>query len=173
MPTRESIESNRFLKPVAHRVLRPELWRFTRRSVPRGVALGMVTGILFPVAQIPFSAILALPFRANIPTAVAMTFITNPLTTPFFWAAAIGIGRLVLHFDAHVPGHPIASGVAANAGWLHWLVADALPQWIVGMLIITVVFAILGYAGSAIGWRWWIARKWRQRRSNDRIYSAN
>ena len=44
MPTRESMESNRLLRPVAHRVMEPGLWRFNRRSVPRGVALGMVTG---------------------------------------------------------------------------------------------------------------------------------
>ena len=42
MPTREGLATNRFVKPVAHRVLAPELWRFTRRSVPRGVALGLV-----------------------------------------------------------------------------------------------------------------------------------
>ena len=86
LPTRESMERSRLLRPVAHRVLAPALWRFTRRSVPRGVALGMVTGILFPVAQIPLSALLALPFRANVPTAALTTFITNPFTTPAIWA---------------------------------------------------------------------------------------
>jgi hypothetical protein len=39
MPTREQMEGNRFIRPFAGRVLRSELWRFTRRSVPRGVAL--------------------------------------------------------------------------------------------------------------------------------------
>jgi len=43
MPTREQMEANRFIRPYAHRVLRSELWRFTRRSVPRGVALGIAT----------------------------------------------------------------------------------------------------------------------------------
>ncbi len=162
MPTRESIESNRFLKPVAHRVLRPELWRFTRRSVPRGVALGMVTGILFPVAQIPFSAVLALPVRANIPVAVAMTFITNPLTTPFIWVAAYWIGDAVLHYDAQV-GNPIAEQVAANASWLHWFVSEAGPSTIVGLFVITVALAVIGYFASMLGWRWWIGRKWRRR----------
>ncbi len=46
MPSRDSLENNRFIQPVAHRVLAPELWRFTRRSVPRGVALGLLVGIL-------------------------------------------------------------------------------------------------------------------------------
>ena len=162
MPTRESLEHNRFLKPVAHRVLAPELWRFTRRSVPRGVALGMVTGILFPVAQIVLSAIFALPFRANIPTAAATTFITNPLTTPFFWFASYWIGGRVLRLDSQVPGSPIAA-VEANSSWIHWLWAGALPSFVVGIVIITIVFSVVGYALTALGWRLWIAHKWRHR----------
>lgn len=163
MPTRESLEGNRYLKPVAHRVLAPELWRFTRRSVPRGVALGMVTGILFPVAQIVLSAIFALPFRANIPTAAATTFITNPLTTPPLWVAAYWIGKTVLRLDSAVPGDPIAKTVAANTDWLHWLWAGALPATIVGLIVVTIVFSVLGYALTAFGWRLWIAHKWRNR----------
>lgn len=162
-PTRESMESNRFLKPVAHRVLRPELWRFTRRSVPRGVALGMVTGILAPVAQVALSAVLALPFRANIPAAALTTFITNPFTTPPLWVAAYWIGRWVLRLDAHMPGSPIANTVDANAGWLSWIASEAAPATAIGLLIITVAFAVVGYFASALGWRLWIARKWRNR----------
>lgn len=163
MPTRESMENSRLLRPVAHRVLAPELWRFTRRSVPRGVALGIVTGILFPVAQIAFSAVLALPLRANIPVAAAMTFITNPFTTPPLWVAAYWIGKWVLHIDKAVPGQPIADAVAANAGWLHWLLSEAGPATIIGLLVITVVGAVLGYVISTLGWRLWIANKWRNR----------
>lgn len=162
MPTRESMEQNRWLRPVAHRVLAPELWRFTRRSVPRGVALGMVTGIMIPVAQIFFSALLALPFRANIPTASLTTFLTNPLTTPPLWAFAYWVGRKILHFDATVPGQPIATHVA-NDSWLNWLWSEAGPSLITGLVTITIVASILGYVASAVGWRLWIARKWRRR----------
>ncbi len=162
MPTRESLEGNRWLRPIAHRVLAPELWRFTRRSVPRGVALGMVTGIMFPVAQILLSAALALPFRANIPVAALTTFLTNPLTTPPLWVAAYWVGRKVLHLDASVPGAPIATHVA-NDSWLTWLLAEAGPATVTGLVTITIVAAVLGYILSAVGWRMWIARKWRKR----------
>lgn len=162
LPTRESMERSRLLRPVAHRVLAPALWRFTRRSVPRGVALGMVTGILFPVAQIPLSALLALPLRANIPIAALTTFITNPVTTPLFWGAAYWIGRWALHLDAHVPGQPVAE--AASAGWIQWLVSDAAPAIAVGLLIVTAAMTIGGYLAAKVGWRWWIARKWQVRR---------
>ena len=33
MPTRESFESNKWLKPVAHRILHPSLWRMNRRRL--------------------------------------------------------------------------------------------------------------------------------------------
>ncbi|HVF95560.1 MAG TPA: DUF2062 domain-containing protein [Sphingomonas sp.] len=161
LPTRESMEQNRLLRPVAHRVLAPELWRFTRRSVPRGVALGMITGILFPVAQIPLSAVLALPIRANVPTAAMTTLITNPLTTPPLWVGAYWIGRWILHLDDHLPGAPVAD--AANTGWVQWLLSEAGPATAIGLLIITAVAAIGGFLLSALGWRLWIARKWRSR----------
>jgi uncharacterized protein (DUF2062 family) len=71
-PTRDSFERSRFLRPFAQRVFHPALWRFTRRSVPRGVALGLLVGIflLVPGVQIAGVALLALPFRANIPIGV-------------------------------------------------------------------------------------------------------
>ena len=166
LPTRESMENSRLLRPVAHRVLAPHLWRFTpRRSVPRGVALGMVTGILFPVAQIPFSAMLALPLRANIPAAALTTFITNPFTTPPLWVAAYWIGKWALRIDAALPGDPVRE--AANAGWAQWLLSDAAPATAVGLLIVTGAFAIGGYFLSMFGWRMWIARKWRNRRTRN------
>lgn len=163
MPTRESMERSRLLRPVAHRVLHPALWRATRRSVPRGVALGMVTGILFPVAQIAFSALFALPLRANIPAAALTTFITNPFTTPPLWLAAYLLGNQVLRLDAQVPGSPVADA-ARDLGWLPWIMEKGAATGL-GLVILTAVLAALGYALSALGWRLWIARKWRNRRT--------
>lgn len=161
LPTRESMERSRLLRPVAHRVLAPELWRFTRRSVPRGVALGMIAGILVPVAQTAVAALFALPFRANVPTAALTTFVTNPLTTPPIWVAAYWIGRWLLRLDAHVPGQPVADA-ASHTGWVPWLM-QAGPATALGLIVIAVVAAVAGYALSALGWRVWIARKWRNR----------
>jgi hypothetical protein len=161
MPTREQMEGNRLLHPIAHRVLAPELWRFTRRSVPRGVALGMIVGVLVPVAQTPVAALAALPVRANVPVAAATTFITNPFTTPPIWVAAYWLGRWMLRFDHHVPGRPVAE--AANAGWLQWLLSEAGPATAAGLVTIALGLAVAGYALSALGWRIWVARKWRGR----------
>lgn len=163
IPTREKIEANRFLRPVAHRLLHPALWRFTRRSVPRGVALGVVSGILFPFVHAPVAAFSALPVRANVPVAVGTTLLHNPLTSfPLYWCA-YHVGRWILHLDRSVPGQPIKSNVVAHAGWLHTLVAQVGPATLVGLLVMSAVLAAIGYLGAGLLWRYRIARKWRRR----------
>jgi len=162
--SREAIERNRILRPVSHRILAPSLWRFNRRSVPRGVALGIFAGILFPFAHMVLAAILAFPFRANVPTAVGTTLINNPITFVPIMAASYRVGRWVLRLDAAVPGRPIASNVVHNVGWLHWLVAQGGPATIVGLVVIACALSAIGYAATAFGWRVWTARKWRNRR---------
>ena len=173
MPTRETFEGIRILRPIAHRILLPELWRFHRRSVPRGVALGIIVGVLIPIAQTVFAALFALPARANVPVAALTTFITNPLTTPPIWVGAYWVGKWVLHLDSMTPGRLITTQVQGEAGgWLSWLLSDAAPATAVGLLIISAVGAAVGYLLSAFFWRWWIAHKWRHRRAH-RIHRAH
>lgn len=164
MPTRETFENVRCLGPIAHRILLPELWRFHRRSVPRGVALGIVVGVLLPVAQTIFAAIFALPARANVPVAALTTFITNPLTTPPIWLGAYWLGAWLLRLDAMTPGRPLGTHVQSEAGdWLRWLLSDAAPATAVGLVVISIVGAAIGYIIASFTWRLWIAHKWRHR----------
>lgn len=165
LPRREDMEKNRWIRPFAHRVLRPELWRFTRRSVPRGVALGTLVGIIIPFAQILFAAILALPVRANVPVAALTTFITNPFTTPFVWVAAYEVGSFILRIDALTYGRPIDTAVHTTdvGSMMQWLTGAATITAF-GLVVMGVVLAAIGYVGSALGWRWFIGDKWRRRR---------
>ncbi|MEH6789414.1 DUF2062 domain-containing protein [Parasphingorhabdus sp.] len=159
MPTRAGMERNKFLKPIAHRFLRSELWRFTRRSVPRGVALGMLAAFLVPVGQIFAAVFLALPVRANVPIAALTTFITNPLTYPFWIAAANQVGRFALQVDALTSSRPINTHIQSEFGqWLSWLVREA-GVTAFGFLLFAIVFAAIGYLVSSFGWRWWIGHK--------------
>jgi len=159
MPTRAGMERNKYLKPIAHRFLHSELWRFTRRSVPRGVALGMLAAFLVPVGQIFAAVFLALPVRANVPIAAITTFITNPLTYPFWIAAANQTGKFALQIDAMTSGQPINTHIQSEFGqWLSWLGREA-GVTAFGFLIFAIVFAAVGYLVSSFGWRWWIGRK--------------
>lgn len=165
-PTRESFENSRILRPFAHRVFHPALWRFTRRSVPRGVALGLLVGIflLIPGVQIAGVALLALPVRANIPIGAAMTFLSMPATTPFILAASVYVGNSIFHLGADSTRfYQLIDQHAPISAWMAWLVSEAAPAMLAGLFVISVVSAAVGYILSVWYWRWWISRKWRRR----------
>ena len=165
-PTRESLEEIRWLRPFAHRVLEPSLWRFTRRSVPRGVALGLIVGIflMIPGLQIIGAAMLALPCRANVPIAVAMTFLSNPATTPFILYLSLIVGNRFVHSTADLGTVTTMIDHGASLGeWAGWAASSAAPALIAGLFVISVVTASIGYLLSAFMWRAWISRKWTRR----------
>ncbi|MET0241675.1 MAG: DUF2062 domain-containing protein [Sphingobium sp.] len=170
VPSRESLEQNRFLRPVAHRVLAPALWRFTRRSVPRGVALGLFVGIflLIPGLQIAGAALLALPFRANVPIAAAMTFLSNPATTPLIIGLSLYVGNAMMGRTADVSGFVnLIERHADWREWLGWLLSETAPALILGLFVVSAVSAVVGYFIASIAWRARIAAKW-QARALDR-----
>lgn len=163
MPTREDMAGNRWLAPIAHRFLSPELWRFTRRSVPRGVALGLFAAFIVPVGQIFLAAFLALPTRSNVPLSALVTFITNPFTLPFWLMVANKVGAFVLKIDAATGGTAqaeIASGRWQDFGW--FLKTAGVTAF--GFIVLSVLCAGVGYLVSGFVWRGVVARKWQRRR---------
>ena len=164
-PKREELAKSRWMKPFGTRVLHSEFWRFTRRSVPRGVAAGLFVGVflLIPGVQIVGSALLSIPFRANIPVAAGMTFLTNPATTPFLILASLEIGSF-LGFRTDIASfYALRESGAGIGGWAAWLFSDAAPALVSGLFIIGAVAAAVGYFMSVWIWRWWTGRKWRRR----------
>lgn len=163
MPTREQMEDNRFVRPFAHRVLASELWRFTRRSVPRGVALGMLVGIIIPFAQVLFAAFFSLSVRANVPVAALTTFITNPFTTPFIWALSYKVGERLLYFDAMLHANPIDSLLRVTDAWqlLIWITAEG-KVLALGLVVVAVVSAAVSYLATSFTWNVWVRSKRRR-----------
>lgn len=157
MPSREELARNKFLAPIAHRFLTPELWRFTRRSVPRGVALGLFAAFIVPLGQIFLAAFMALPARANVPLSVAVTFVTNPLTFPFWAIVAKETGELVLNIDASI-GAGTAGQLASDRGPLAQFF-ELAGVAAFGFVVLAAVSAALGYVISSFVWRFVVARK--------------
>jgi uncharacterized protein (DUF2062 family) len=166
-PTRERIETIPLLRPLAQR---PALWRATRRSIPRAVAIGFFISIVavIPGIHMIAAALLCVPLRANIPVAVAATFISNPATLPLIVAAALVTGN---HFGFHADMatlHALRHDGASLGQWAHWLASDAAPALLTGLIVIGAATATVGYAVTAFAWRLRIARK-RQARLRARL----
>ncbi len=166
MPRREELEHNRWVGPFARR---PELWRFTRRSVPRGVAVGLLVGIfaLIPGIQIIGAALMCVPCRGNIPLAALMTFLSNPATTPLILAGSIWLGnKLGFHADP-ATFYGLYERGAGLGEWTNWLLSDAAPAALLGLFIISTVSAAVGYLVSSFTWTSWVRRK--RRAAQERI----
>ncbi len=153
VPTREVLMANPWLKPVAHRLLDPHLWRLQHEAVARGVAIGIFWAFAIPFAQIVVAAVHSVWWRANIPVAVGMTLITNPFTVGFWLWLAYQLGGQILHAP---PLAPLAEG-ASRMAWLATLGAPAL----LGMAIFAVAGAAIGYLAVKLAWR---VRIWFKRR---------
>jgi len=164
MPSREEMAKNKYLAPIAHRFLNPELWRFTRRSVPRGVALGLFAAFIIPVGQIFLAAFLALPARANVPLAAAVTFVTNPFTIAFWAVVANRVGNFILRIDPEAADMVMAQ--AQNTWWVY--IVDAFQVagvTVVGFFVLAVVTSAVGYLAASGIWRVIVARKVARKRA--------
>ena len=165
-PSREEVQNSRWLKPFGKRIRESDLWRFTRRSVPRGVAIGLFVGIflMVPGLQIVGAALVCMVLRGNVAIAAAMTFLSNPATTPFFLVAAVNVGNQLGYRADLSTLQVLATTHASVWRWLAWLFSDAAPAMVTGLAVIGAVVAFAGYWVSLVGWRWWVAHKWGQRR---------
>ena len=63
--------------------------------IARGAAIGLFTGLFFPMGlQTPFAILFAFIFRAGKVTAWLFTLVTNPYTVPFLYPVQCYVGSL-------------------------------------------------------------------------------
>lgn len=136
----------------------------TRRSVPRGVALGLFVAVIIPVMHTAIAALLAIPARANVAVAAVFTLVVNPLTIPPLYYAAYRVGSWELHHDASLVNPAAAERFSGELSRLLFWVHEASGPIAVGVLTIAVAAAVLGYGLSALVWRFWSRSRWQQRR---------
>jgi len=167
VPTREQLEKNRFIKPFAHHILRSDLWRFNRRSVPRGVALGLFVGIMIPLAHFVVALFLAVFVRANIPAAMMATFIGFPAIYVFIAAAAYQLGKLALHVDALTGVAPITETMQqTQTDHLLQRITGAGLETAFGLFIIATITSAVGYLVTSFFWSRYSMRRRRTRLAN-------
>ncbi|WP_448584913.1 DUF2062 domain-containing protein [Thermaurantiacus sp.] len=162
LPKREALERNRLLRPFAHKLTNPLIWRFNRRGVARGLALGLFAAFAIPIAQTPFAALFAFGLRANLPVAALSTLVTNPITFPVVYVAAYQAGARLLEFRARADR---LIGAADNPvdRWLSQGI-ELVGTTYLGLILFAITAGLVGYAAGHLGWRLWVSRRWQRRR---------
>ena len=166
LPSAESIHSNKALRIFGRLLTRPSLWHLNRHSVARGVAIGLVTGLIPGPFQILAAAAIAIGVRANLAVAALTTFYTNPFTFVPLYILAYNVGALAT--GATAPPPPIAAFKSMGVmdmiqqafSWVYSL-GDTL---LIGLAIQASVFAVVGYVSVQLAWRCVALRKWNRRK---------
>lgn len=79
-------------------LMQRELWKPCRDTVATGMAIGLFFGMIPLIPQSIVAAIAAMKFRANVPFAVAATWLSNPITNVGIWPAQLWIGNQLQDF---------------------------------------------------------------------------
>ena len=168
VPTRDTLAAHPWLKPIAHRVLDPKLWRMHHEAVARGAGIGIFWAFVLPAGQILVAAANSVWWRANIPVAVGVTLITNPFTIGFWLWLAYQAGSLVL--DAPPP-LPIKQ-ITQSGGVVDYLSLIGAPA-LLGMGMFAVGGSVAAYALVKIVWRlqFWLKHKNRASRNKRNAFN--
>ena len=116
-----------------------------RRSISRGVFWGILIGFI----PMPFQmlAVLALtPFtKFNVPVAISMVWLSNPLTMPFMYYMEYQTGNFLLD-------KPPLADIQMSLSWFqtHW--DDIIVPLYVGTIPYSIIVSTLAFIG--VNWMW-------------------
>jgi uncharacterized protein (DUF2062 family) len=82
-------------KKLTRPLFERRLWKPCRDTVAVGLAVGLFFGMIPLIPQSIFAAIAAMRMKANIPFAIAITWLSNPLTNVPIWVAQLWLGNQV------------------------------------------------------------------------------
>ncbi len=165
-PAIDRIIAHPALRRFAPSLQHPDLWHLNRRSTARAVAVGLFCGLIPGPFQAAAAAGLAVVWRANFPLAVIVTFYTNPLTIVPLYLLAYRYGAVfVPDADPSAAMHP-PPAFGGVVEYLHDLANWALglgPPLAVGLPLLALTLAVVGYVVVRVAWRAHALRAWRRR----------
>lgn len=147
--------SLRFLGPLLDR---HSLWQLNRRSVARAVGVGLFAALMPMPLQMLLAAALALLARANLPLAVSLVWLTNPLTMPPVFYCTYKVGAWLMG----LPSRPFPEGF--SWAWATQEMAALWQPFLVGSVVSGGVLGVAGYFTTLALWRWQVSRQWAKRR---------
>jgi len=175
LPTPEKLMESRSMKYFAPHLVDARLWQFNRKSLNKAVYIGVLSAFFPLPGQMLLALIGALVFRANVPMALGLTWITNPVTTlPVFYAA--------YYVGATILGEPMISLRLIGkmvADFSLWILADGASPFVtyqgsvsitafcLGLVLMAIVTSIICGLAFNVIWRYKTIISWQKRQLDD------
>ncbi|HYF34370.1 MAG TPA: DUF2062 domain-containing protein [Prosthecobacter sp.] len=157
------LKKSRVMRWFARHFLHKHVWRPTQHTLAGGMAVGMfVTMQLLPI-QMATATILAAIFRVNIPLAVALSWVSNPLTVPFLAVIEYKIGKWILAWYTKVPSTPFPKHLPESGADMWLALREHSPVMLFGGLILGALVTPVTYGITYLSWggikHWFTERK--------------
>jgi uncharacterized protein (DUF2062 family) len=146
----------------ARHFLDKRVWKPTQHTFAGGVAVGLLVSMQLLPMQMPVAAILAAVFRVNIPIAIVMCWLSNPVTMPALVPLEYALGKWVLSWISSVPTTPFPRELPHSFAESWLALKEHAPVMLFGGLLLGGALAPVGYAISYAGWS--RLEAWAQRR---------
>lgn len=136
------MRSNRFFSGLVHRLTNRRLWKPCRTTVSHGLAIGLFFSMMLPMPfQSIVSAFFAIRARVNVPFAMLVVWISNPLTTVPLALMQVKLGQFFREFfDIPVPPFLDVTGVFPCTS-----IECNAANFVLGMLLSGVLASMLAY----------------------------
>ncbi|MGF1632628.1 MAG: DUF2062 domain-containing protein [Phycisphaerae bacterium] len=172
LPARERLQGDKRLARFGSLLRSPLIWQLNRHTVSKGVAVGVFWGFIPMVGQQIVAIFMAIRMRANVPLALAFTWISNPLTWGPIWYFCYKIGVRMTGVEPTVGFTEEMLAIKATMDELGFLegfktlgvfmldnISRVLPL-MVGSISLGIVASLSSYLACQWAWRANIARKW-------------
>ena len=158
IPKHDEIRKQKALAVFGKFLYDPNLWCLNRRSASGAFAVGFFMAFVPLPSQMIMAAGLAILFSVNLPLSVALVWITNPITMPIIFYGTYKLGTYILNTEEH--------DFQFELTWdfLFHQMGQIAPPFLIGCLIFSVFFSLLGYFSVQAMWRYSVARSWKKRR---------
>ncbi len=158
LPNPQTLREHPALRPLGKWLQNPEIWHLHRRSVSGACFIGFFCAFLPLPGHMLFAGTLAILARCNLPIALALVWITNPITIPPVFFFAYKLGAWLLNTELKV------TTVHLDLDWLGEQFDQIWRPLVLGSLVCGWVSGITAFVIVRLAWRIDVIRRWRARR---------
>ncbi len=158
IPDPEWVRKQKSLRFLGEWLHDPNIWHLNRNSVSKAAFIGLFMAFMPLPTQMILAAGAALLFRANLPVAVSLVWVSNPITMPAIFYLAYRVGIAITGADSGT------YTLEMSWEWVSQALAHNWLPFLLGCLVCGIFFGLLASALLRVFWRWYVIRRWHERR---------
>ncbi|MEM8499058.1 MAG: DUF2062 domain-containing protein [Pseudomonadota bacterium] len=162
-PDPEKLKQTKHLRWLGRSMDDPNCWHVNRQSVSRAFLIGFIVAFMPIPMQMLVAGICALRFHANLPIAVGLVWMTNPITFAPMFYAAYRVGSALLNVD------PVAISFDGGLSAISYQLADIWLPMLLGSVVCGVLSGLVAYAIVWRVWRWQVVSRWQERKRQRKL----